>query len=265
MKRPKTANGDREAEQAGLQILLHVDSSEARTSRHVGRGGDGPLAPLEGRRSRRVHRTYGRADAEKWDVRTGGPRFPGTSGLRRVPRWCIAAPGGPPRAPAPHASAPLRPIRGGRVRGGTRAARATIHRLCSTSTSVGAWRSLVARIVRDDEVGGSNPLAPTIPSRTSAAAWNRAPAAAPSGVSSSSSARTRDTSLVPPVIGRTTGEPAVAMPRGSSSAPLICDLSPLCPALARVGNGVEATCTRPRSVSCTEDGEGRRRTAPATR
>ena len=25
----------------------------------------------------------------------------------------------------------------------------------------GAWRSLVARIVRDDEVGGSNPLAPT--------------------------------------------------------------------------------------------------------
>ena len=32
---------------------------------------------------------------------------------------------------------------------------------CSTGTSVGAWRSLVARIVRDDEVGGSNPLAPT--------------------------------------------------------------------------------------------------------
>ena len=28
--------------------------------------------------------------------------------------------------------------------------------------SVGAWRSLAARIVRDDEVGGSNPLAPTI-------------------------------------------------------------------------------------------------------
>ena len=27
--------------------------------------------------------------------------------------------------------------------------------------SVGAWRSLVARVVRDDEVGGSNPLAPT--------------------------------------------------------------------------------------------------------
>ncbi len=27
--------------------------------------------------------------------------------------------------------------------------------------TVGAWRSLVARIVRDDEVGGSNPLAPT--------------------------------------------------------------------------------------------------------
>ena len=36
-----------------------------------------------------------------------------------------------------------------------------IHGLCQTSTSVGAWRSLVARIVRDDEVGGSNPLAPT--------------------------------------------------------------------------------------------------------
>jgi hypothetical protein len=27
---------------------------------------------------------------------------------------------------------------------------------------VGAWRSLVARSVRDAEVGGSNPLAPTI-------------------------------------------------------------------------------------------------------
>ena len=38
---------------------------------------------------------------------------------------------------------------------------AMIHGLCQTSTSVGAWRSLVARIVRDDEVGGSNPLAPT--------------------------------------------------------------------------------------------------------
>src|SRR5437879_6068348 len=31
--------------------------------------------------------------------------------------------------------------------------------------TVGAWRSQVARIVRDDEVGGSNPLAPTIPIR----------------------------------------------------------------------------------------------------
>ncbi len=29
------------------------------------------------------------------------------------------------------------------------------------SASLGAWRSLVARIVRDDEAGGSNPLAPT--------------------------------------------------------------------------------------------------------
>ena len=29
------------------------------------------------------------------------------------------------------------------------------------STLLGAWRSLVARIVRDDEAGGSNPLAPT--------------------------------------------------------------------------------------------------------
>ena len=29
--------------------------------------------------------------------------------------------------------------------------------------SVGAWRSLVARIVRDDKVVGSNPAAPTIP------------------------------------------------------------------------------------------------------
>ena len=31
----------------------------------------------------------------------------------------------------------------------------------AAGNSVGAWRSLVARIVRDDEVGGSNPLAPT--------------------------------------------------------------------------------------------------------
>src|SRR5450759_5551802 len=34
----------------------------------------------------------------------------------------------------------------------------------SAGISVGAWRSLAARIVRDDEVGGSNPLAPTITS-----------------------------------------------------------------------------------------------------
>jgi hypothetical protein len=34
------------------------------------------------------------------------------------------------------------------------------------SISLGAWRSLVARIVRDDEVGGSNPLAPTKQPRT---------------------------------------------------------------------------------------------------
>src|SRR6266542_3377217 len=33
----------------------------------------------------------------------------------------------------------------------------------SNGHSVGAWRSLVARIVRDDEVVGSNPLAPTKP------------------------------------------------------------------------------------------------------
>ena len=32
--------------------------------------------------------------------------------------------------------------------------------------SVGAWRSLVARIVRDEKVGGSNPLAPTISSES---------------------------------------------------------------------------------------------------
>src|SRR5688572_33332970 len=34
-------------------------------------------------------------------------------------------------------------------------------RLLPFRPSVGAWRSLVARVVRDDEVGGSNPLAPT--------------------------------------------------------------------------------------------------------
>ena len=37
------------------------------------------------------------------------------------------------------------------------------HSVALSGHSVGAWRSLVARIVRDDEVGGSNPLAPTIP------------------------------------------------------------------------------------------------------
>src|SRR5204863_291259 len=35
-----------------------------------------------------------------------------------------------------------------------------IRQPCANGHSVGAWRSLVARIVRDDEVGGSNPLAP---------------------------------------------------------------------------------------------------------
>ena len=33
---------------------------------------------------------------------------------------------------------------------------------------VGAWLSLVERLVRDQEVGGSNPLAPTIYTRLSA-------------------------------------------------------------------------------------------------
>ena len=37
----------------------------------------------------------------------------------------------------------------------------------SAAPTVGAWRSLVARIVRDDEVGGSNPLAPTKPTSSS--------------------------------------------------------------------------------------------------
>ena len=40
---------------------------------------------------------------------------------------------------------------------------------CYDCGSVGAWRSLVARVVRDDEVGGSNPLAPTILRRAPAA------------------------------------------------------------------------------------------------
>ena len=35
--------------------------------------------------------------------------------------------------------------------------------------SLGAWRSLVARFVRDEEVAGSNPVAPTTPSRASPA------------------------------------------------------------------------------------------------
>ena len=38
------------------------------------------------------------------------------------------------------------------------------HSVALSGHSVGAWRSLAARIVRDDEVGGSNPLAPTITS-----------------------------------------------------------------------------------------------------
>jgi hypothetical protein len=38
--------------------------------------------------------------------------------------------------------------------------------------SVGAWRSLVARIVRDDEVGGSNPLAPTKPNSQIKLLWD---------------------------------------------------------------------------------------------
>jgi hypothetical protein len=33
-----------------------------------------------------------------------------------------------------------------------------------TMPYVGAWLSLVERLVRDQEAGGSNPLAPTIPS-----------------------------------------------------------------------------------------------------
>lgn len=31
-----------------------------------------------------------------------------------------------------------------------------------SNTEIGVWRSLVARVVRDDEVAGSNPVTPTI-------------------------------------------------------------------------------------------------------
>src|ERR1700704_3673829 len=49
---------------------------------------------------------------------------------------------------------------------------AIIRQPYSRAPSVGAWRSLVARIVRDDEVGGSNPLAPTIPNRYLKVPWH---------------------------------------------------------------------------------------------
>src|SRR5450759_5594684 len=53
----------------------------------------------------------------------------------------------------------------------------------SAGISVGAWRSLAARIVRDDEVGGSNPLAPTISTSSIPNASGR-PRAAASNVGS---------------------------------------------------------------------------------
>ena len=155
------------------------------------------------------------------------------------------------------------------------ATRATIHRLCSTSTSVGAWRSLVARIVRDDEVGGSNPLAPTNPSRMSAAAWNRAPTARSSRAPRRGAVSCLvfvhrahgGTSLVPPAIGRTTGDPAVAMPRRSSSAPLIRDSSrprhkaPVRESLSRLTSSDNRSG---RLLACRWDARRRPGTIPAT-
>jgi hypothetical protein len=38
---------------------------------------------------------------------------------------------------------------------------AEVLRACDAAGLIGAWRSQVARSVRDAEVGGSNPLAPT--------------------------------------------------------------------------------------------------------
>src|SRR4051794_29374597 len=61
---------------------------------------------------------------------------------------------------------------------------AIIRRPCTTGDSVGAWRSLVARIVRDDEVGGSNPLAPTIPKLARPPGWDRSHHRDPANASS---------------------------------------------------------------------------------
>jgi hypothetical protein len=80
------------------------------------------------------------------DPQRGGP---GERLVRGIVRWDRTA----------AVRGPRRPQGTARWSPGTRPA--IIRRLCTTSTSVGAWRSLVARIVRDDEVGGSNPLAPT--------------------------------------------------------------------------------------------------------
>jgi hypothetical protein len=126
-----------------------------------------------------------------------------------------AAPGGMPGLPAVPWSSPA-----GRRPWRLWPTRATLHRLWSESTSVGAWRSLVARIVRDDEVGGSNPLAPTNPSRCRIATRTRAPDAAPSPVSSLTSTRTR----APPWCPQRSAA-ARSGPRTSSPAALTCHLS----------------------------------------
>ena len=84
--------------------------------------------------------------------------------VRRSRRW---------RAADPRAATGLRPVGGETVRrrDGAHRTRPADRVLSSArpvqrAPSVGAWRSLVARIVRDDKVGGSNPLAPTKPHRS---------------------------------------------------------------------------------------------------
>ena len=75
---------------------------------------------------------------------------------------------------------------------------AIIPKPCQRAPSVGAWRSLVARIVRDDEVGGSNPLAPT--KLTKSGLQDRSGAAARHSVATSPASRERGARRHPSVV-----------------------------------------------------------------
>ena len=128
-----------------FEIAVAVWSSEGARPRLVWR-----TTPVALMTRRREGRRQGLRSSRRW-------------WFRALPAAVSTVRGGAMRASVEGARVSRRPVRGGGGRGRRltegRSRRVTLR--CYTG-EFGAWLSLVERLVRDQEAGGSNPLAPTI-------------------------------------------------------------------------------------------------------